>query len=66
VKLIQRLLRSRGECRRAVLGEYLNKREKQKYREKEERCDQCAEKVKEVKEGLKKIKEVKQEIKKIK
>ena len=59
VKLVQRLLGSRGECWRAVLEEYLDGSEKQEYQEKEERCDQCAEEVEEVKKGLKEVEEVK-------
>jgi superfamily II DNA helicase RecQ len=39
MKLIQRLLKSRGEYRRAMLEKYLDEREKQKYREKKERYD---------------------------
>jgi RecQ family ATP-dependent DNA helicase len=60
VELVQRLLGSRGECRRAVLGEYLDGGEKQECREREERCDQCAEEVEEVEEGLEEVEEVEQ------
>jgi superfamily II DNA helicase RecQ len=60
VELVQRLLGSRGECRRAVLGEYLDGGERQECQEEEERCDQCAEKVEEVGQGLEEVEEVEQ------
>lgn len=41
VALVRRLMGSAGECRRAVLGEYLDGGERQECHEEEERCDQC-------------------------
>jgi superfamily II DNA helicase RecQ len=39
VELVERLLGSRKECRRAVLGEYLDGGERQECQEGEEQCD---------------------------
>jgi superfamily II DNA helicase RecQ len=46
VELVQRLIGSRGGCRRAVLGEYLDGGERQRCQEGEELCDRCAGEVK--------------------
>jgi hypothetical protein len=52
VELVQRLIGSGEECRRAVLGEYLDGGERQRCQEEEERCDRCAD---EIERGLEEV-----------
>jgi superfamily II DNA/RNA helicase len=52
VELVERLLGSQKECRRAVLGEYLDGGERQECQDGEEQCDQCGDEMEEMEQGL--------------